>query len=122
MPAAPYDWTRARQKWCSDDPFYTEGAIVCDESPPGGAIGLRRKAELNGWVRGKRRDGVETALPPIDPGPVQSRLVDVRLHSGMVTLTTLLLRGVPVGAPKPVQRVRVVTTCAPEHGDPFSAE
>lgn len=109
-PPAPYNWTRARAKWESSDPFYTEGAIVCDESPPGGAVGLRRRAETGGWVRGQRGAGAaEAPLPPVEPGPLAHRLRDVRLNTSMVTLTTLMRLGVPVAAMPPVQRVRTVS-------------
>lgn len=109
-PPAPYNWTRARTKWESSDPFYTEGTIVCEESPPGGAMGLRRRAETGGWVRGQRPAGApEAPLPPIEPGPLATRLCDVRLNTSMVTLTTLMRLGVPVASMPPVQRVRVVS-------------
>jgi hypothetical protein len=109
-PPTPYDWTRARNKWESSDPFYTEGAIVCEESPPGGAVGLRRRAETGGWKRGVRGAGApEPALPPVEPGPLTHRLRELRLSVGMVTLTTLMRLGVPLASAPPVQRVRVVS-------------
>lgn len=110
-PSQPYDWSRARAKWESSDPFFSEGTIVFDESPPGGLIGLRRRAETGGWVRGTRASPVaESALPPVEPPPLAHRLrYDPRLTLGMVTLTTLMRFGEPIAAVTPVHRVRMIS-------------